>query len=503
MRNRIVAGALAVLLAAPSHAAAESTAHAILATEAKLSTRLKDAIALAEGEDVAAADAALTAIISHTDFKEMPREARLAALSNAGWMAIRSNDLQRARNLYQTSSDIDPDDPDTWYRLSLIELDLDNPEQAATHLLHLLSRWPHTLENLSQQHISMLEHELEHHSPLRLVLLQRLFELEWSREGLGASHLWHELAVLLVERGDTGAAKAAIDHIRTPQEVIKMRVDRRFDAFVDRDAQRFDVQSVAAARAGELRVKAMLEPERLDVLMELTYALLALGRVDEVLAMSDAALALIEALGPGQTLFEDVGDRVWLMNNRAIALRRMGRIDEALEQMLVASELEEEGQPNVSQALNLGGFYCGLGRPDDALEAIAPVGMMSGYGRMVQMAVKHCAARRKGDIEAGDEALAYLRDHRRDAHAIFVDALLEADRMDEAAAVVIGLLEDADTRADALFEAQEFLRPDALPDDAIRFGRQADLYRRPDVRDAVVRVGRIEQHPIHADNSLG
>lgn len=502
MGNRIVAGALAVLLAAPLHAAAESTAPATSATEATLSMRLKEAIALAEAEDVAAADAALTAIISHADFKEMPREARLAALRNAAWMAIRSDDLQRARSLYLTSSDIDPDDPDTWYRLSLIELDLDNPEQAATHLLHLLARWPHTVENLSQRHISMVEHELEHASPLRLALLQRLFELEWSREGLGASHLWHELAVLLVDMGETGAASAAINGIRTPQEVVKLRVDRRFDALVDRDAPRFDVQNVAAARARELRVKAMLEPERLDVLMELTYALLAIDRSDEVLTMSDAALALIETLGPGQTLFEDVGDRIWLMNNRAIALRRMGRIDEALEQMLVARGLEEDGQPNVSQALNLGSFYCGLGRPGHALDAIAPVGMMSGYGRMVQMAVKHCAARQKGDLEAGEEALAYLRDHRRDAHGIYVDALLEAGRMDEAAAAVIGLLEDAGTRADALFDAQDFLRPDPLPGDAMRSGRQADLYRRRDVRDAVTRVGRIEVQPIHADNSL-
>ena len=502
MRFRVLASSLAMLLHVLPSSAAEPTVVSPTAATDSLSERLDRAMALAGADDVAQATVALAGVIGDPAFPALPDDKRNAAYLDAAWMAIRSGDLPRARDLYRSATGIDPDAPDAWYHLSLIEHDLGNHEPAAEHLLTLLSVRPDTLENLSEQHISVLIHKLDHSSPLRLALLHRLFDLQWSRKGLGADSLWYELALLHVERGELEAAKVAIDSVHTPVEVIKMRADRRFDGLVDPGSPRFDVLRIANAHADNLRVKAMLDPERLDVLMELTYALLVLDRADEVLTMTDAALALIEASGPEGTMFESMADRVWLMNNRAIALRRMQRTDEALEQMLVASTLEEDGQPNVSQALNLGNFYCGLGRADDALDAIAPAGAMSGYGRMVQTAVKHCAARLKGDEEAADRALAYLREHRGDSQAIYVAALLEAGRTDEAAAVVIELLNAADTRAEALFRAQEFLHPEPLPADGTRIERQRALYRRQDVRAVIDRVGRVEQQPIHADTDL-
>lgn len=85
-------------------------------------------------------------------------------------------------------------------------------------------------------------------------------------------------------------------------------------------------------------------------------------------------------------------DRVWLMNNRAIALRRMERLDDAIAAFKTGSRLDGYGGPDVSQVLNLGSFLCLIGRPAEALQVIEPVGEMTGYGRMVQTAVHHCAA---------------------------------------------------------------------------------------------------------------
>lgn len=466
-----------------------------------LASQLAAAIARADDEDPdpGAADSALSAVIAHPAFKTLPDEQQHQALSVAAFVAIRLDELPRARDLYLAATRVDPADPDDWYRLSLIERELGDHETSAAHLLHLLREWPGLLDNLPEHDISLLVHQMAPTSPARLEVLQTLFDASWTRNGLGASVLWYELALMRVERGQTEEARQAIARVTEPMDVVKLRADRRFDAVVDRDDERFDAEHAARKRADELRVMAMLDPERLDVLRELTYAMLTAGDNRAVLAMADAALAVIAA-GEEASPFQDIDEQVWLMNNRAIALRRLGRIDEALEQMEHASRLTEQGEPNVSQLLNLGQFYCSLGRPDDARRVIAQVGEMSGYGRMVQASVQHCAARRSGDAIGAAHALAYLRRHRQDSEIHFVEALIEAERLDEAAAVLVALLQSPHDRADVLIAAQKFRTTEPLPGDVEYRARSHEVIARAEVQAAVQRVGRVERHGIHAGN---
>lgn len=465
----------------------------------RLALQLADAVALADGDDFDAADIALSALIAHPAFAALPDDERHQALSAAAFVAIRLDQLPRSRELYLAATRVDPAYPDDWHRLSLIERELGNHEAAAAHLLHLLRQWPELLGNIPEQDIGTLVHRMAPDSPARLELLQTLFDASWSRNGLGASDLWYALALMRVERGEAEGARAAITRITAPMDLVKLRADRRFDAVVDRDAERFDTARAARTRADELRVTAMLQPERLDVLRELTYAMLTAGDNRAVLAMTDAALAVL-AEGKESSPFQDIEERVWLVNNRAIALRRLGRIDEALAQMQEASRLTEDGEPNVSQVLNLGQFYCSLGRPDDAVKMIAQVGEMSGYGRMVQAAVQHCAAWRSGDAAGAMRALAYLRQHRQDSEIHFLEALIEADRLDEATAVMVALLESPHDRADALIAVQKFNSPDPLPGDVAYRARGQQMIARAEVQAAVQRVGRVERHEIHAGN---
>lgn len=463
----------------------------------RLASLLAEAIALADGGDHGTADIALSAVIAHPAFAALPDAQRHQALSAAAFVAIRLDQLPRAREQYLAATRVDPADPDDWYRLSLIERWLGNHEAAAAHLLYLLRNWPQLLGNLPEQDISQLVHRMAPDSPARLELLQTLFDASWTRDGLDASDLWYALALMRVERGEAEAARAAITRITDPMGMVKLRADRRFDALVDRGDERFDAARAARTRADELRVMAMLHPERLDVLRELTYAMLTAGDNRDVLAMTDAALAVL-AEGTETSPFKDIDEQVWLMNNRAIALRRLGRIDEALAQMQHASRLTERGEPNVSQVLNLGQFYCSLGRPDDAVAVIAQVGGMSGYGRMVQASVQHCAAQRSGNVAAAAQALAYLRAHRQDSEILFLEALIEADRLDEATAVMVAQLESPHDRADALIAVQQFRSPEPLPGDVAYRAREHRVIARAEVQAAVQRVGRVEHHDIHA-----
>src|SRR5258708_12052027 len=89
----------------------------------------------------------------------------------------------------------------------------------------------------------------------------------------------------------------------------------------------------------------------------------------------------VKAAG-SQPAYDDINDNlIWILNNRAIALGGLGRRDEELELLIRAARRPEHGDPNVSQAINLGQFYCDLGRPKDALFAILDVEKTSPYGR--------------------------------------------------------------------------------------------------------------------------
>lgn len=462
-----------------------------------LMQRIPVAHALQEAGDHAGADRAATALIADPLFEALPPDVRHGIFSLATRSAMDLGQDARARALALRATAIDPDDPDDWYRLSVLEGRLGEPDAAARYLARLATDWPGLLDNVGDQYIFYVVNEADHASQDRLDLLQALFDADWDRRQLGASHFWYELALMRIQRGETDAARAAIARVDTPTELVKLRSDRRFDALVDPRARQFDVERAARALVDDLRVHDLLDPANLDTLMELTYAMLAAGMEQDVLAIADKVLGIIAEAPPGSEPFLEIDKQIWIMNNRSIALRRLGRTEEALADLVRASELTEAGQVNVSQALNLGQFHCDLGQPDEALAAIAEVGEMSGYGRMVQASVQHRAALLKQDTRAADQALDYIRAHRDDSSSVLLEALVDADRLDEAAQALIELLASPTQRPDALLWLQEFRQPAPLPGEVqARLRRQA-LIARADVRAAVEEVGRIQRYGIH------
>lgn len=117
---------------------------------------------------------------------------------------------------------------------------------------------------------------------------------------------------------------------------------------------------------------------------------------------------------------------------------------------------------------------------------------------MVEHRVLHDAALLRGDGKAAGKALDYSRTHRGDAQLRYLDALVGAGRLDDAAAHVATLLADPFERTPALAWMQDWRLTDALPGEVrYRASREA-LLERDDVQAAVARVGRIETQPIFA-----
>jgi tetratricopeptide (TPR) repeat protein len=219
--------------------------------------------------------------------------------------------------------------------------------------------------------------------------------------------------------------------------------------------------------------------------------MLTLGMHEQVIALADKAIDRIVDAPVGEAPFTDIDRQIWLMNNRSIAYERVGKPMEALAELKRARGFDESGAINVSQALNLGMFYCGLQQPRDALAEIALVGDMSGYGRMVEANVQLWAALELGKREDADAALDYLRQHRDDAPVLLLEGLLRDGRMDEAAALVKTLLADGYRRGDLLDWMQGWRRAKALPGEVVAQKNRDALLARPDVVAALEPVGRI------------
>lgn len=469
------------------------------ATRLEAFARQVDAAAQFEDGDAQPAERTLANALRDPRFASLPVDLRRRALSTAARLAWLQDKPALARDRYLQAIAAGPSNPDDRYRLAMVEFELGQYDAAASALVALLQHRPDLANNLSFSFIGPLVREAEPDSAARLAFLQALFDADYTNEDLGADEFWYELVAARVARGERAAASEVLTRITDPTFLIKLRMDRRFDALVDRDDPRYDIARAAQAQMDDLRTRALLDPSRVDLLMQLSYAMLAMGQHEDMVAMADAALAATTGKMEKTSAFQSVEDRVWLMNNRTVALRRVGRLDEALAQLQHAST-QREGEHqgiNVSQVLNLGSFLCALGQPQAALDAIAPVGEMSGYGKMVHGLVKLRAYRQLGRHDEADRELAYLREHRNDSQEIYVRALIASDRLDDAADTYIGLLQGEETRAEALFMAQAFKRPEPLPGNRAAEERWARLLERTAVQAAITRVGRIERYPIY------
>lgn len=457
--------------------------------------------ALFDSGRFAEADARLARALDDRRFAGLDPGVQHDLLALAGSTAIQLERNDRALALYQRAVAADPDVAYDWYLLAALEADRGNLEAAAAHMTRRVQRWPDSLDAIDELLVFQMINQLEPLPAARRSLLQALFDAHWQPKGIEPAGAWLELAVLQLQDDDNARVRATLARIDTPMELVRVRADRRFDAFIERTAPRFDPSLAARRHLDAMRVRNLLQPERMAVLMELSYALLTVGDDEEVLRISEAvATSLVDPRMAAA--YEDLDDFVWLLNNRAIALRRLGRTDEAVATLETASRLSERGDPNVSQVLNLAMLYAGLGRADEALGILASVGQMSDYGRSVQQLATLRAMMLRGDGDGIDQALAQLHELRHAAPQNHLWGLVVAERMDEAEATLVGLLQSPQERNATLAELQDYRRPPPLPADIATHARWQQLRARPAVQAALAEVGRIERYDIHSGHSM-
>lgn len=452
--------------------------------------KLASAEAFYAAESMSGAYRAFDAVVRDPAFDQLPVADRIRVLSHAGLSAIRLDKTAEARDFYRRATELGSDDPDDWYRLTFLEFGSGEQDRSRAAMRHFIEYWPELLPNIDAWVVPQLVRGPDPGSQARYELMQALFDANW-RDPAAADAIWYQLAIAQVQRGETEAARRTVQRIDEPGSIVRLRADKRFDSIVDPEADAFDPVLVAKRKMERLSQAAEAAPDKLDPLVQLSYAMLTLGMHEQVVALADKAIDRIVDAPIGQAPFSDIDRQIWLMNNRSIAYERMGKPMEALAELKRARSFDESGGINVSQALNLGMFYCRLQQPHEALAEIAHVGDMSGYGRMVEANVQLCAALELGKREDADAALAYLRQHRDDAPVLLLEGLLRDGRMDEAATLVKTLLADGYKRGDVLDWMQGWRQAKALPGDAVALRNHNALLARADVIAALEPVGRI------------
>ncbi len=464
---------------------------------------IEEAIAQIRNGNNDAADTTLRGVIEAPAFRELAEKSRHDVLYLAGALTLDRQDYERAHDYFRQSSTMSESIGNDWLYRFEAAYALKDMSDAAQSLTTLAGAWPDTVARLQDRAILRVSNEAGKlpEDKLDIELLDALFKMRWTEAGgVEPSDLWRRLVLLRLQHNDIAGARAAAERITRPYALLDMRADNQYQPVIKTIPARFDVGKAAVDQVVQFRRLVDANPRSLQWLTQLTYALLSIGHFEEVLKLTDEAIARAKPLDGQGPAYDDIGSYlIWVMDNRALALEGLKRWDDAVAQMLRAVRRPENGDLNVSQAINLGFLYFELDRPDEALATISEVGDMSPYGRMQMEMVRLVAALEKQDSSAVDKSLQYMRDHRLDAANTFLEALLYANRMDEASQFLQSRLSDRLLRSEALQQIQQYAEAPAPPRETEMHNRLRILCARPEVVTAVAKVGRIEHYEIYPE----
>jgi beta-barrel assembly-enhancing protease len=455
-------------------------------------------------KDWAAALPMMTSVVDSPSFEYLPVDVRQKLLTSAGGVALHEGENKLAQT-YSTRACLLPNVlAINWQIRFYASFGLEDMNDASLALIQVAKAAPKNLADIKDEAIFRILSDLKNSSTSAAQyfdLMAALYSANWKVGGVSEpSATWRDYAVVLLERGRTAETEQVIRRIKHPSALISLRVDKRFDFIQKISPALFNISNAVDAEITDLREIAGRTPRSLQNLVDLTYALLKARRYDEVLTITDDVIQKEAARGRGKSPYDDDSDNlIWILNNRAIALGGLGRREEELELLVRAARRPEHGAPNVSQAINLGEFYCDLGRPKDALFAILDAQDVSPYGQMQVGTVRLCAGLQQNDQAAANAALKYMKEHQADSPKTYQTALIEAGDNDAAAAILIERLKSPRLRSDVLTEIQDYRDPQDLTWPVKSNTRFKTILARDDVRKTLDKVGRIESFDLRSD----
>jgi tetratricopeptide (TPR) repeat protein len=320
-------------------------------------------------------------------------------------------------------------------------------------------------------------------------------------DGNDASLAWAYYIEALLEAGDTDRAKALGARVTDPVVIIAMNADRRFDPVIEANPKLKDPVAAAQRRLAWTREEARRQPRSLAARVAVIRALVALDRPQDALeAAEDATRAMAGGTRANPT-FDDMNDQSQIIEAwKDGMLVRLGHREQAIAALTSTAACHCEAL----STLQLGSVYLHAGDARQAQRWLQDVEtdllVTDDLTALTQERV--CAAAQLGDRAGVDAGLAYLQAHAAWSGRAVVAALLCAGRADDAARTFRSQLENPRTRLLALQSAQIYADPDHEAFTARQRADWARMLARPDVREAVDKVGRSTTVPLGSRGAL-
>lgn len=455
----------------------------------------KDGLAAYDAGDRSGALTRFAGAIAEPTFASAPGEQQRAVLFMAGTAAEEIEHWPDALHYFRAATALPERTSQDFLHALLAAHELKDPRSAIEALTGLARFDPKSFRELGEVAVFQSfrdARDLLPGDPSRFALLDAAFDAHYrSNNGEPPGWVWIDLAALLLERGNRAKAELVIGEIEDPSDLVDVRADLRFVAIVDAHPERFDVVAAVRQRVERLFSEARAKPRSLEAVYFLASALRSAGRAVEALTLLDATIS--RAASPRE--FVDRDDWLsWARNLRADVLWKLGRWQEAIEELQRSAGLPEYGGANTSNVINLAERYCQLGQPAQALKTLARIGPASPYGRMEAEMTRAQAADALGDAATVAASLTYLRDHEADGPRLLEETLVTLGRFDEAAKVLIGELDDPIFRIEAMHAMQEFDEGKEPPWAITQRSTWKKMLARDDVKAAIARHGRIEHY---------
>jgi tetratricopeptide (TPR) repeat protein len=457
-----------------------------------------------ESRPGADSDGELNAIIDDARFAALEGPEMHVALTLAARSALALKAPERALRRAKQATELPEQSIDDWNLRFRAATQLHSVRDEVLCVTEIGHRWGRQLFNEPAAAIFQAAREAQDADmgDEELAMLQTLFAVRWQpSDGGEPSSLWHELALLLLDRGRVVEAEDVSAHVSDPYTLVSMRADFRFKplfhsplfhaSLVQGEGS---VRKAINARIDALDTAAREHPRSLFEVYRLARQLVAARREHDALAHTDEALRRIESASESEPPYMDTARQVsWIYDVRANAFEHLGQFDAALDSKQQAVRLADNAD-TVSHSLNLASLLCRLGRPDAALAALPGTEHASAYGLLVMEAIRLEAADERGDATEVEREIGLIQDHGGLNPRLLEKALIVAGKRDAAVALYVSRLDSAVRRADALAELQRFARA-AAPPQVLKWRATFDAVRTdPQLRAAVGKVGRIDSY---------
>jgi tetratricopeptide (TPR) repeat protein len=438
-------------------------------------------------------DEALTAVDRLLARPQRPETVRLLQTMR-GAILLPLGRAAEADEAFGRAEAVDPADPRVALQRLDLAFDLRGVDVILPALDHLIDRYPEAARMIEPVRITELIGWLRRHERTAEAddLLIRLARVGFGGHDTGTRDNYAiEAAATALAAGRADEARALADRVNNRRELTMALTERRFEplwpALEARVGAHMAIAEAAAVREAEAIFAA--HPDDAGARRGLVQAYALAGR----LADADRTGADFASDPAEMSAIDQTG--AWLINDHAFVLSAMGRGAEADARLAALRSIDIEAAPwLISMVINRVSLLVGdekwpqaLALQDEAAALAERHG--SPYARQLVRSLSLCALNGVGRAAERDARLAELRAHETDAPGATVSGLLCVGGIDEAERVVLRwLAPPGDSRG-----ALDYLQPPAgtRGEESPSAGARQELLRRPAVRQALERVGRI------------